>query len=63
MSTIIYKGGGGVQKVQNLVYVENGCPPSMEPCIVRILQSVENFAFWTLWRTIQGPTVLHNITE
>ena len=26
MSTIIYKGGGGVQKVQNLVYVENGCP-------------------------------------
>ena len=26
MSTNIYKGGGGVQKVQNLVYVENGCP-------------------------------------
>ena len=36
---------------------------SMEPCIVRILHSAENFAFWTLWRTIQGPTVLHNITE
>ena len=27
-------------------------------CIVRILHSAENFAFWTLWRTIQGPTVL-----
>ena len=26
ISTNIYKGGGGVQKVQNLVYVENGCP-------------------------------------
>ena len=29
MSTNIYKGGGGVQKVQNLVYVENGCPPTV----------------------------------
>ena len=28
-SKIIYKGGGGVKKVQNLVYVENGCPLSL----------------------------------
>ena len=32
---------------------------SMEPCIVRILHSAENFAFWTLWRTKQGPTVVN----
>ena len=57
------QGGGGVKNTQKSIHMVYGCSPSMEPCIVRILQSVENFAFWTLWRTIQGPTVLHNITE
>ena len=26
---------------------------------MRILHSAENFAFWTLWRTKQGPTVVN----